>query len=623
MRTIKTLLIISSIFLLLGCNLPQITTTDITSTNTTQSSTESTTLDETTIQLQEELLYLTNLIPNAISKDFALPTTQNPSISVTYYLNSNPNPISILTYTPNHEDIEINLIITLTKDNSTISKDQSIFILRDPVLYTQYQNEQTTIEILNNIIGVLPTQITSDFTLPNVEHEETTINYSVNHSRIFRNRFIFTFPITDQSVKLTISVTYKTITKIEDFTFIMKGLASLPNIPSIHIQTENNTPITSKEYYINATFSLKGYDSHNNPINLTTNQSIQIRGRGNSTFFMPKQSFRLKFDNKTPLLFDYSESDWVLLANFTDQSLIRNYLAYNLSESMGRPFSPSAAFVDVYLNNEYLGNYLLTDQIEVTGDRVNIEEHSSELDTGYLIEFDKRILDFPEGIENVDYFILYGVPYVIKSPKTDSIYYSQSQLYFIEDYLVTTLNILMNKQDYSSYIDEASFVDWFIINELFKNVDSGYSSVYMQKDKGSKLAMGPIWDFDLSAWNPGHLPADLRGPTGWYTSLEYKNPWFYYLMKYDSFQSALKQRWNEVYEIQIKAMIESIYPISDSISKSRYLNFVKWNIIGSNSDWYTSPEVYNATTYEEQVALLFDFLMQRSEWLNREINKLI
>jgi hypothetical protein len=286
-------------------------------------------------------------------------------------------------------------------------------------------------------------------------------------------------------------------------------------------------------------------------------------------------------------------------------------------------FTPSSAFVDVYINDEYLGNYTLTDQIEVTNDRVDIEEKSTDLDTGYLIEFDKRMLDpaLVEGIQGWDFFNLYGVPYVIKSPKTDEEYFSQEQYYFIEDYFHSTINVLMNGYDYSEYIDEDSFIDWFIINELFQNVDSGYSSVYFYKDKGGLLKMGPIWDFDLSSGNPGHLSDDLRKPEGWYTSLPYKNIWFTYLMNYDSFKENLKDRWNELYAFQVQDLLDSIYPVAASITRSRYMNFQKWDIIGSWEDWYTATEVLAADTYQKQLEFLYYFLSTRSEWLNEAINE--
>jgi hypothetical protein len=132
--------------------------------------------------------------------------------------------------------------------------------------------------------------------------------------------------------------------------------------------------------------------------------------------------------------------------------------------------------------------------------------------------------------------------------------------------------------------------------------------------------MGPVWDFDLSSTNPGHLDDTNRAPEGWYTSLQYKNIWFYYLMKYPTFRLHLQERWNEIYETMVLTMLASVYPVSDSIARSRYLNFQKWDVIGKNYDWYTSIEVYNAKTYEAQMKLLYDWLDTRIAWMNAAIN---
>ena len=156
---------------------------------------------------------------------------------------------------------------------------------------------------------------------------------------------------------------------------------------------------------------------------------------------------------------------------------------------------------------------------------------------------------------------------------------------------------------------------------MFKNVDSGYSSVYFFKDKGGKLKMGPVWDFDLSTGNPGHLRDDLRGPEGWYTSRSDKNVFFYYLMQYPEFQEQLKDRWNEVYESVILGTLDDVLIVSDSIAHSSYMNFQKWDIIGINYEWYTASEIYDLKTYDEQVWFLYDYLEARIDWLNEEINK--
>jgi len=335
---------------------------------------------------------------------------------------------------------------------------------------------------------------------------------------------------------------------------------------------------------------------------------------------MPKKAYKIKFDEAQYMLSDYAEKEWVLLANFADQTLLRNALAYQMGQDLAMDFAPMVRFVDVYINGVYQGNYLLTDQVEVSSNRVDVEEKSTDIDTGYLIEYDMRIYD--EGLDTTEenYFLVGGVPFVIKSPDIEDDHYSHDQYVFIRNYVQEVYDTLVAKEDYSDLIDEASFIDWFIVSEIFKNVDSGYSSVYFHKEKGGLLKMGPLWDFDLSSGNYGHLQEDLRGPEGWYTPRIDKNVFFYHLMQYESFRTNLKARWNEVFQDVVIKMIESIYPMSDMITKSRYYNFMTWDIIGTYEDWFISPEILALDTYHKQLEFLRDFLIDRVNWLNTEIN---
>lgn len=605
--------------MMLGCSFSSISTT----TNTT--STETTSLTTTTSDpryqiLVQEFDYLNPLIPEAMISDAYLPELNNPDITSSVTLDGIELTSNLIQYVLSPIDKYCTLSITLYYQELSMTKDYTVLMLRNAALYQQYVINQKFEELKAMIDVQMPEVIESDFTLPILNNPDATFSFSTDTSRIYNHRFIFTFPLQATEFHITARIRYNNETRSYDYPILMKGLNQLQQIPTIYIQTDDSMPITSKYEYIHATFSLVVYNSDLVPFTLLSNQSIQIRGRGNSTFYMPKMSYRLKFDVKNSLLFDHSESDWVLLANFTDQTLIRNALAYRFAGTITDAFEPDATFVDVYLNGVFLGNYTLTDQIEVTNDRVDIDEHSTELDTGYLIEYDRRIWEWPEGTEGIDWFNLYGIPYVIKSPNPQGEYYSQNQLYFIESYMAECYNALMTQQDYSELIDEESFIDWFIVEELFKNVDSGYSSVFLTKDTGGKLKMGPVWDFDLSTSNPGHLGDDLRGPEGWYTSLQDKNIWFNYLMQYDSFRQHLKEKWNAIYNNQIQDLINSIYPTADSIAKSRYQNFQTWDIIGKNYDWYTSTEVYEAKTYEEQVYILYNYLKVRSVWMNQAIN---
>jgi hypothetical protein len=93
-------------------------------------------------------------------------------------------------------------------------------------------------------------------------------------------------------------------------------------------------------------------------------------------------------------------------------------------------------------------------------------------------------------------------------------------------------------------------------------------------------------------------------------------------MKYPAFQAALKTRWNALFTTQIQLLPQRIYPTVDSIARSRYTNFLTWDVIGHNQEWYTTPEVLAAVTYEEQVKFLYDYLSARIAWLNTTINAL-
>lgn len=613
------LLVLATSFL--SCSLVTPTTLPVETTIPTITTTTATTTESVEQKIQNEFTFLESFIPDEITQDFNLPNPQNTDIVVRYFQDGELLEENLFFYVPGLTETINQLTIELTLNGTTQTMVFPIYIVENETLYNQMIIEQTFTEIDALLDELIPEEMVSDIPVPNIEYEGVYIDIDTEDLDIFNHQYIFPYPSEDTLITLTSTIRFKGITKINHYDIMLRGFDNLPQIPQIHITTVYNEEITSNEDYVNASLSLVAFDQNQTSIPLLSNRNVRIRLRGNSTLHMPKKSFKLKFENKTSMLFDYQEYDWVLLANFSDQTLIRNTLANNLSASLNMDFTPSSAFVDVYLNEEFLGNYLLTDQIEVTNDRVDIEEHSYDTDTGFLLEMDKRLLDpYEEGIAGVDFLLIFGYPYALKTPKTDSIYFSRDQFYFIEDYIAQVHTKFMNQQDYSSLIDERSFIDWFIVQEVFQNVDSGFSSVFMHKDKGGVLKMGPIWDFDLSTGNPGHLSDDLRQPEGWYTSLQYKNIWYYYLMQNDGFRAHLKSRWLEIYDHQIQDLIESIYPIANSISKSRYENFIRWDVIGSWEDWYTAPEVLAADTYQKQVQFLYDFLRTRTIWLNEEIS---
>ncbi len=165
------------------------------------------------------------------------------------------------------------------------------------------------------------------------------------------------------------------------------------NLPVLKITTDNGAPIVSRDTYLPGQMTLESNVAGVAPLT----GGLEIRGRGNSTWdLMPKKPYRLKLTDKQPLLGMPSSRDWVLLANYSDKTLLRNSIAMQLGASLGMPWTPRSAFVEVWVNNRYDGVYQLTENIKVAKDRVNIDELDEDdvapdtISGGYLLEVDFR-----------------------------------------------------------------------------------------------------------------------------------------------------------------------------------------------------------------------------------------
>lgn len=146
-------------------------------------------------------------------------------------------------------------------------------------------------------------------------------------------------------------------------------LFTFTGLPILYIETEN--PVVSKDDYVKGHMTI---DANTKYPQAVTDMQLEMRGRGSSTWNMPKKPYRIKLNTKTEMLGMPAAKKWVLLANFADKTLLRNYLALEIGRRFEAAFTPRARFVEVILNGEFMGNYLLTDQVEVGATRVNIPE---------------------------------------------------------------------------------------------------------------------------------------------------------------------------------------------------------------------------------------------------------
>ena len=239
---------------------------------------------------------------------------------------------------------------------------------------------------------------------------------------------------------------------------------------------------------------------------------IEIRGKTSQGFRKKQYGIEVQDDRDNDkdasLLQLPAESDWVLNGPYSDKTLMRNYLAYEFSNRIGR-YASRTKFVEVFLNDRgdatignrhYVGVYLLIEKIKRGKNRVDIQPLKPADSTGgYILKIDK--MDRYETY----FFTRYGTRLFHVYPKGYEM--SDAQKAWIQNYMSEFEAALAGKDfknpehGYAKYIDIDAFIDHFIINELFRNIDGFRNSTYMYKDGGGKLTMGPVWDFNLSMGN--------------------------------------------------------------------------------------------------------------------------
>ncbi|MDQ3108984.1 MAG: CotH kinase family protein, partial [Bacteroidota bacterium] len=251
------------------------------------------------------------------------------------------------------------------------------------------------------------------------------------------------------------------------------------------------------------------------------NGKIGIEMRGSSSQGFPKKSYGLELWDVNGNAIDSSilgmpkESDWCLIANYTDKSLLNNSLSYYLSREMGW-YAPRWQFVEVVIDGQYMGVYLFTEKIKRDNNRVDIAKlqptdiTGDDVTGGYIIKVDKSTASSGAGWTSS------FAPAV--APNGQTIYFQydypsdvnivpqqETYIQMYVDSFETALsgpNFADTAIGYAHYIDVNSFIDYFLVDEMAKNVDGYRLSTYLYKDKrsnGGKLTIGPTWDFDI-AW---------------------------------------------------------------------------------------------------------------------------
>ena len=349
-------------------------------------------------------------------------------------------------------------------------------------------------------------------------------------------------------------------------------------------------------------------DDPNNVYDYTTpvvdgKETGEIKGRGNYTWTLAKKPYQFKLDGSKDVLGMGAAKTWILLANHADASLMRNKVAYDLAADLGLHGSPASRWVDLRINGQYRGNYLLTEKVEVKKNRVELAN-----DSGVLVELDRRGDGSQAGYPAEDYWFRSstssstftlkdaksGVPDPDDGESMNDAEFAATKVGW--DDMKATLNSLdallyastPNWTEIEKIIDVESFVKYYFVFELAENPEIVSSSVYFYKDgPGTKLFAGPAWDFDSALAN-----YDKSEPYGADYKSEYvknakalrgdkyKNGWMTQLFRNSQFVEKANQMWKSGIAYHVSQLPSKITGYQATVTASAANNFKKWSVPG-------------------------------------------
>ena len=369
-----------------------------------------------------------------------------------------------------------------------------------------------------------------------------------------------------------------------------------PDLPAIRINTTEAAPILDKVNYVTGTYALDGQGA-----DPPASGSVEVRGRGNTTWDMPKRPYRLKLGAAASLLGMPSNRHWVLLANHFDPSELRNSAAFALSEGTDLAWTPRSRYVELILNGSYEGIYQLTEHIRRDTTRVNVQNVASQttqpgITGGYIFEMD--FWAHQQG--DPGFHINSGIGFKLDDPEPPPAdapplllaNYAQQRAY-IQNYVQTFDNVLYSPTfadpvtGYAAYIDVDSFIDWYLVNEIAHNDDAMGTSTWFYKPRSEKVKMGPVWDFDRSMGVDG---------TGAYDEYWVRTRiWIHRLFEDPAFVDRVKVRWSR-FEAAFRQVPASIVAAGQEpdFAMAAFTDGLRWGQpydlanLTSLADWMTN-----------------------------------
>ena len=380
-------------------------------------------------------------------------------------------------------------------------------------------------------------------------------------------------------------------------------------LPVLYITTENNTPITSKDYYLNASYYLdaKGIAGYDNIGSADAPLTMEIKGRGNYSWTgFNKKPYRLKLTDKQPLLGLVKSKHFNLLAHADDakdkKGYMRNAAGFELSKMLGIAWTPDARPLEVVMNGDYIGLYFLTEHIRVDKDRVNIVEQENEetdaqkITGGWLVEIDNYDSDphitIKEGGKTT-MWVTYKSPEVLSSEQET---YLTQQIQLLDNLIYGD----KNSDELWQYLDMDALARFHIVQEITDNYESFHGSCYLYKDMGNdeKWKFGPVWDFG-SAFNRDKSQYLFQGDV-WH------NHWIPEICKFPAFMQHVQTIWKDFYANRFNDIFTFTADQLSLLKTAAAVDAQRWPDYNGNAD------------LTKRITQINDRLRRNAEWLNEQ-----
>lgn len=413
-------------------------------------------------------------------------------------------------------------------------------------------------------------------------------------------------------------------------------------LPIFVINTNGNAIVDDPRTTVDLGIIDNGVGQLNHPTDTFNNYSgkITIEYRGSSTQGFPKKQYGFStvnadgMENNVSLLGYPKENDWILNAPYTDKTMMREFLTYNWARNMGQ-YATRTRFCELIIDGQYQGVYMLLEKIKWDNGRVDIPEMDQysnvgdDVTGGYIFKVDKftgsggqgwssDVTNF-QGINKNIYF-QYHYPQPEDITQNQEIYLQQ----FVDSFEANLNSSNFNNPNngYHKFIDVQSFIDFFLLNEITKNVDGYRLSTFFHKQReslGGKLFAGPVWDFNITLGNADYCAGDSY--TGWALDFPCDQSvipfWWHRLQQDTAYVKLLNCRWQELRGgiLNTQTILNSIDSLATKLEAPQQRNYQIWPILGT----YIWPNAYVGQTYQDEIDFLKQWLTNRLNWMDANL----